>query len=114
MNKTKTFLSIAGALAAGQATRMLTQMDMNDALSVLGLERHRSRTLENIGLIVLGALAGSGAALLLAPNSGRDTREKLTEKLQEFGSSVAELETNAASAFEKYRDQVTHPSNAQT
>ena len=41
------------------------------------------------GVFALGAAAGSAAALLLAPASGRATRKKLVSKFRSMGRSAA-------------------------
>ena len=37
-----------------------------------------------LGAFIDGALAGAAAGLLLAPETGKDTREKITETVEEF------------------------------
>ena len=37
-----------------------------------------------LGAFIGGALAGAAAGLLLAPETGKDTREKITETVEEF------------------------------
>ena len=49
---------------------------------------------------VIGAAVGAGLALLLAPDSGKRTRERL-------GSTVRRWNTNAGHTLEKARDAVT-------
>jgi gas vesicle protein len=44
-----------------------------------------------LGWLVLGGLAGACAALLLAPASGRKTRERLTRRLRDTRDSVTDL-----------------------
>lgn len=46
--------------------------------------------LASLGLIFLGAMLGAGAALLLAPKSGRETRELLFEKGSELAKRAQE------------------------
>lgn len=46
--------------------------------------------LASLGLIFLGAMIGAGAALLLAPKSGRETRELLMERGAEFAKRAQE------------------------
>ncbi len=40
--------------------------------------------------IALGALIGAGAALLLAPQSGEETRDLISERAQKFGGRIGE------------------------
>jgi gas vesicle protein len=44
-----------------------------------------------VGWLLLGGVAGAGAALLLAPASGRKTRERLTRRLRETKESVTDI-----------------------
>ena len=37
-----------------------------------------------LGAFIGGAIAGAAAGLLLAPETGKDTREKITETVEEF------------------------------
>lgn len=37
-----------------------------------------------LGAFIGGAIAGAAAGLLLAPESGKDTREKITETVEDF------------------------------
>lgn len=49
---------------------------------------------------VLGAVAGAGAALLMAPASGRDTRKLIKEKAQEYRGKAGELTDSARGRIE--------------
>lgn len=44
-----------------------------------------------VGWLLLGGVAGACAALLLAPATGKRTREKLTRRLRETKESVTDL-----------------------
>lgn len=44
-----------------------------------------------LGGLLLGALAGAAAALLLAPQSGKDTRRQIQEKSTEIRDRTTEL-----------------------
>jgi len=48
----------------------------------VGLSRRRSYLLENLALVGIGAVVGAGTALLFAPASGSETRERVAS---EFG-----------------------------
>jgi gas vesicle protein len=60
-----------------------------------------------LGWFFLGALLGAGAALLLTPRTGRETRDLLREKSEEFarraGEFKSEAQVKAADLFEKGR-----------
>ena len=44
-----------------------------------------------LGLLLLGGIAGACAALLLAPATGKKTRERLTRRLRDTRESVTDL-----------------------
>ena len=44
-----------------------------------------------VGWLLLGGVAGACAALLLAPASGKKTRERLTRRLRETKESVTDI-----------------------
>jgi len=78
---TKLLVSLGSTLAATKLAQSVSNMDANDVLGLVGLARRRSYLLENLALIGIGALAGAGAALLFAPASGSETRERMAFEL---------------------------------
>lgn len=52
---------------------------------------HTNNTLGVLGGMFIGALAGAAAALLLAPQSGQDTRKQIQEKGNELRDRTTEL-----------------------
>jgi gas vesicle protein len=50
---------------------------------------------------VAGSLAGAGAALLLAPQSGRDTRGRVARRLRRAGRSARDLTERAVRRSEE-------------
>lgn len=50
-----------------------------------------NNTLGVLGGMLIGALAGAAAALLLAPQSGRDTRKQIQDKSIELRDRTTEL-----------------------
>jgi hypothetical protein len=74
----------------------------DDVLAALGLQTRTSAlgsVFGSIGLIGLGMVIGAGAALMMAPKSGRELREDLSTKLNGTTRRVAERvreELNAA------------------
>lgn len=62
--------------------------------------RDSKTTLKIMGGILLGGLIATGVTLLMAPQSGRQTRHKIQENLEEAGNK-------ARMALEDTRDQVT-------
>lgn len=79
---TKFLVSLGSTLAATKLARSISALEANDVLRYAGLAKRRSYFFENLALLGIGALAGAGAALLLAPSSGRETRERVAS---EFG-----------------------------
>jgi gas vesicle protein len=69
---------------------------VDDVLGRVGLARNRSHVGENLAYLGAGVLVGAGAALLLAPMSGSDTRARLGRKIDELGEAAA----NAVEAVE--------------
>lgn len=98
MNLLKTALALGSVLGAREAVKGLQHVDLDQVLGTVGLERKSAshgQAMPGIGLIAIGAALGAGAALLLAPSSGRelrsrisgrigDARHQLSEKLREF------------------------------
>lgn len=85
----KTLLSLGTALAGTRLAQMFTQFDIDHALGGIGLARRRSHLPENLIFLGVGALAGGVAALLLAPCSGAETREKFSRKVDSLGSAAS-------------------------
>lgn len=68
-------------------SRSLRDFSSNDILAALGLERRHTMMDDAIPpavAFVVGAAAGAGIALLLAPKSGRETRQDLSNKATEL------------------------------
>ena len=80
----------------------LKNLSKDDVLAVLGLEARESAAsaiLGSLGLLGLGFLVGAGAALMLAPKTGRELREDLGNRLNGTTRRVADRvrdELNAA------------------
>lgn len=81
-------------------------LSSDDLLSALGLERKHTVIDDAIptGLaFVVGLAAGAGIALLLAPKSGREIRQDLSNRASELtsriGSTANELASEARSAI---------------
>ena len=64
----------------------------------------RSDYLNSMMFFVAGALAGAGGALLFAPQSGRDTRGRLTRRLRRAGRSARDLTENVVRRGEELGD----------
>jgi hypothetical protein len=91
MKLPKTALAIGSAIGARQLARSIQGLEMNDVLAPVGLERRRStldRVLPAAAWLGLGTILGAGVALLLAPRSGKETRARVTEQLDEAKERV--------------------------
>jgi len=67
--------------------RSLRDFSSDDILGALGLERRHTMMDDAVPTalaFVVGAAAGAGIALLLAPKSGRETRQDLSNKATEL------------------------------
>lgn len=57
--------------------------------------------------LVIGGLAGAGAALLLAPQSGKETREQIQQKTIEIRDRTVETVEGAVSQVKSKTHQIT-------
>ena len=57
--------------------------------------------------LVIGGLAGAGAALLLAPQSGKETRDQIQQKTNELRDRTAETVEDAVSQVKSKTHQIT-------
>lgn len=57
--------------------------------------------------LVIGGLAGAGAALLLAPQSGKETREQIQQKTVELRDRTAEKVEDAVSQVKSKTHEIT-------
>ncbi len=73
-----------------------------DVIRALGLQQYRPRSnnemVPSLALFGAGLLVGAGLALLLAPTSGRELREEITDRAGELRDRVV------AGAEEKLED----------
>jgi gas vesicle protein len=84
----------------------IKNLDKDQILELLGLETERSTTssiLWTLGLVGIGVVAGATAALLLAPQSGRDLRETMGRKIKNAADDVV---TSARSKVNEAQSQV--------
>ncbi len=88
MDTKKVLMSLGTAIAASKVARTVSGIELEDVLGTLGLARRRTYFLENLGLVVAGAVVGAGAAILLAPNSGSETRRRLGSEASKLGSAA--------------------------
>lgn len=78
---TKLLVSLGSTLAASRLAQSISHLEADDVLRVVGLARRRNYFLENLALVGVGALAGAAVALLMAPASGTETRERMALEL---------------------------------
>jgi len=90
MDNKKLLMSLGTAIAASKVAKTVSGIGIEDVLGTMGLARRRSHALENLGLIAVGAIVGAGAALLLAPASGRQTRQRLGQEASKLGHAAAD------------------------
>lgn len=57
---------------------------------------------------LVGGIVGAGAALLLAPQSGRETREQLGQKLRDGADSARHMKDELIQKTEQMKDGLAH------
>ena len=65
----------------------------------MGIQRRRSPSqliLPTIGLVSLGAVVGASAALLVAPSTGAELRQRLSERVDKLTDKLQEIEHTPA------------------
>ncbi len=88
METKKLLMSLGAAIAASKVAKTVSGIEIEDVLGTMGLSRRRSHFLENLGLVAVGAIVGAGAAILLAPSSGSETRRRLGNEASKLGSAA--------------------------
>jgi hypothetical protein len=92
-------LSLGAAIAGTKIVRAVSDIEFDDVLSPLGLSRRRSHLGTDLALLSAGMLVGGAVALIFAPMSGRETRERLAKKADELSDA-------AAGKYREIRDEV--------
>ena len=77
-------LSIGAAIASTKLAHMISDIELEDVLGTVGLSRRRTHVPENLAFLGAGILVGGAAALLLAPMSGEETRQRLAQKADDL------------------------------
>lgn len=88
MDTRKLLMSVGTAIAASKIARSVSGIELEDVLGTVGLSRRRSHFLENLGLVAVGAVVGAGAAMLLAPSTGRETRRMIGDQASKLGQAA--------------------------
>jgi gas vesicle protein len=68
----------------------------------------RTSPLSLLAYFVAGSVTGASLALLLAPQSGRATREMVRKKLRDGAGSTRELKDQLVERGRTMRDEATH------
>nr|PZN28922.1 MAG: hypothetical protein DIU78_01455 [Pseudomonadota bacterium] len=79
----------------------LRAVDVDDALGYVGLARREStleRTLPALGMAVVGAAVGAGAALLFAPQSGGELRSRISEGMGQAKHRIGSMRERGLSS----------------
>jgi hypothetical protein len=96
MSAGKMLLSIGSAIAASKLARSISDVEPDDLLNFVGLSRRRSHVAEDIAFLLTGVVVGAGAALLLAPASGEQTRARIGKELDSLKESAKDVMNEAA------------------
>ena len=112
MSFSKALWTVGSLIGAQQLVKAFRDFEANDLLGLVGIQRRRSAAeaiLPVAGLVSLGAIVGAGAALLLAPMTGHDLRQrlsdrvdKLSDKLNELGESYGRHSSSSATSHETH------------
>lgn len=88
MKNRSILMSLGTALAATRLVRAISNIEFDDVLGTVGLARRRNYAFQNLALVAVGALVGAGAALLIAPMTGRETRQRIGEEASKLGQAA--------------------------
>ena len=86
----KSAMALGSIVGVRQAAKLLRNIDLDDALGYVGLER-RHNPVSTAALVALSAAVGAGAALMLAPSSGAELRSRLSDRLQDAKSKLQNM-----------------------
>jgi hypothetical protein len=95
---TKSAIALGSIVGARQASKLVRNVNIDDALGYVGLERRHSPA-STFALVALSAAVGAGAALLFAPTSGRELRSRVGDRLQEAKTKLEHLGGNESRQF---------------
>ncbi len=101
MNVSKALWTLGSLIGAQQTAQVVRGFEINDLLGLVGLQRRRSTLqaiLPAIGLVALGAAVGAGTALLVAPSSGAELRQRLSERVDKLAEQFEDLQNHQPSA----------------
>jgi hypothetical protein len=81
-------LSVGAAIAGTKIVRAVSDLEVDDVLAPIGLSRRRSHAATDIALLGAGMVIGGAVALIFAPMSGRETRQRIANKADELGDAA--------------------------
>lgn len=118
MNISKLAWTIGSMVGAQKAISLARSFEVDDVLGVVGLERRRGpldRALPMLAFFGAGAAAGAVCALLLAPRSGAETRERLGKGIQsakeQFDEGVRHTQERLHEASQRIESQLAQRPN---
>ena len=104
MSLARIAFAVGSTVGARRVVRTIQNVGVDDVLGTIGLQRRRStlnKVLPALGLVGLGTIIGAGAALVLAPSSGRELRARVSDQLDEAKTRMSkELHTMEQAASE--------------
>lgn len=106
MKYAKALWAIGSLVGAQQAVRVARRLEFDDLLALIGVQRRHTAVqsiLPTIGLVSLGAVVGAGAALLVAPRSGAELRQRLSEKMDKFADKLQDLQHAPAALVQQHQ-----------
>lgn len=108
---TKFLVSLGSTLAASRLAQSVSSLEADDVLRLVGLSRRRTYFLENLALVGAGALAGAAVAILLAPASGTETRERMALEIGKMKDATVDAlrdaKRQAPSLLQQLKDSTT-------
>jgi hypothetical protein len=115
MNTKKYLLSLGTAIATSKLVKAISRIDGDDVFSTVGLERRRTHVWEHVAFFGIGAVAGAGVALLLAPASGKETRERINGEVDRLtnmaNEKIREVKEQAPSLIARNSESENQYSN---
>ncbi len=97
MKFSKALWAIGSLIGAQQAVKVARRFEIDDLLGFIGLQRRPSAAqliLPAIGLASLGAVVGAGAALLMAPSTGADLRQRFSERVDKLTDKLNDTQNH--------------------
>lgn len=90
MSLPKLLITLGVALAKRRLARKVSNFRLEHLLGVAGLARRQTHFGQGLLIFGGGALVGAGAALLLAPASGKETRNRIGERNNKLESATSD------------------------